>query len=85
MDAHAHIHRRIGRLLDISGGKKPLFQKKKKHLFAENSLDGFHHGQSHMDAKDGMVGPLNRSSTDAVVTVSKDFNAQLLVFLKNMP
>ena len=41
-----------------------------------------HHGQSHMDAKDGMIGSLDWCSTYAVVTVTQNFDAQLFIPVK---
>ena len=44
--------------------------------------DGLHHGKPHEDGADGVVLPVVRQPTDAVVTVAQNLNPQLVVFLK---
>ena len=46
-------------------------------------LDGVDHGEAHVDAEDGVVGPLNRSTADAIITIPQDLDAYLVVPLQN--
>lgn len=44
--------------------------------------DGLYHGKPHEDGAHGVVLPVVRQATDAVVTVTQDLDPQLVVFLK---
>lgn len=46
------------------------------------SRDGLHHGEAHHDGAGGVVVPVVRQPTDAVVAVSQDLDPQLVVFLE---
>lgn len=46
------------------------------------SRNGLHHGEAHHDGAGGVVVPVVRQPTDAVVAVSQDLDPQLVVFLK---
>lgn len=45
------------------------------------SLYGLHHRESHVDAEHGMIRSLVGCSTNAIITIAENFNAQLLVLL----
>lgn len=64
-------------------GPGPIFWEP-PHLppAAPHLRDGLHHGEPHEDGADGVVLPVVRQPTDAVVTVAQDLNPQLVVFLK---
>jgi len=48
---------------------------------ARYSLDGLHHGESHVHAHDGVIRSLIGGTANAIIAIAKNLNAQLLIFL----
>lgn len=82
VNAHSHVHRWIRSLLHVptENGMKTWLEiglwTLKILLY---SLD---HGKSHVYAKNSMIGSFPGSPTDAIVTISQNFDSELLVFLR---
>jgi hypothetical protein len=62
------------------------FLKDCASFLSESNLDylrySFDHTEAHVYTQDSMVIPWHRCTTNTIVTISKDLNAKLMVFLK---